>query len=259
VNDSNPNAPTPLTVHGEPTEEALSRRRAMQWVLSAVAASQVPSRFASGQEKVPIPASSRPSDRTTPHQEGSFDQNKPGGHVPGGYGVDPVLNKAHKPGEFWPLTFDANQKKLATALADTIIPKDKWGPAASELGVVAMIDEWISAPYDDQKADRPIILDGMKWLEAESQKRFTKNFADLDETQKHAICDDICFTAKAKEEFKAGAVFFNKFRDLAASAYYATPAGWQAVGYVGNTMLKTFDGPPPEVLKRLGIEIAEKE
>ena len=31
-------------------------------------------------------------------------------------------------------------------------------------------------------------------------------------------------------------------------------AGWQAIGYVGNTMLSTFDGPPQEVLDILKIE-----
>jgi hypothetical protein len=38
-----------------------------------------------------------------------------------------------------------------------------------------------------------------------------------------------------------------------AGAYYATPAGWKAIGYVGNTPLTSFDGPPAEVLEKLGV------
>ena len=45
-----------------------------------------------------------------------------------------------------------------------------------------------------------------------------------------------------------------KFRALAASAYYGTEAGWKAIGYVGNVPLASFDGPPKEVLEKLGVE-----
>ena len=41
---------------------------------------------------------------------------------------------------------------------------------------------------------------------------------------------------------------------LRLGAYYATPQGWEAIGYVGNIPLTSFDGPPPEVLKQLGVE-----
>ena len=37
------------------------------------------------------------------------------------------------------------------------------------------------------------------------------------------------------------------------AAAYATPAGWEAIGYVGNVALPKFDGPPAEVLAKLGV------
>ena len=49
-------------------------------------------------------------------------------------------------------------------------------------------------------------------------------------------------------------MFFARFRGLAAGAYFATPPGWKAIGYVGNIPLASFAGPPPEVLARLGVE-----
>lgn len=169
------------------------------------------------------------------------------------YGGDPNLLKVYEPGDLWPLTFTDAQRKTASVLADLIIPKDRLGPAASEVGVPAMIDEWISAPYPEQQADRPIVLQGLAWLDAEAQKRFGKPFAQLEATQHHAICDDICFTETAKPPFREAAEFFSKFRSICAGAYYATPAGFQAIGYVGNVPLEKFDGPPPEVLQRLGV------
>ena len=241
----------PLTVRGT-RPGGVSRREALQWVLAAVAASALPTPTGT-HPGGPAAAFGQEVGRTPTPQENAATQP---GHPPHGYGTDPQPQKFYKPGDFWPLTFTPAQKKAATALADTILPKDQYGPAASEVGVVEMIDEWVSAPYPNQQADRPVILDGLAWLDAESAKRFgggEKSFADLSAEQKHAVCDDICYTGTAKPEFKKAAHFFSRFRSLCAGAYYATPAGWKAIGYVGNVALPSFDGPPPEVLKMLDV------
>lgn len=171
-----------------------------------------------------------------------------------GYGTDPALSKIYNPGDVWPLTLSASEKAAATALADVIFPADDLGPAASALRVPDYIDEWVSAPYPDQRAVRPVILDGLAWLDAESQKRFSKSFAMAGAEQKRALCDDIAWPPHAKPEHKKGAEFFIAFRMLASIAYYGTPDGWSAIGYVGNVPLAAFDGPPKEVLERLGLE-----
>jgi hypothetical protein len=171
-----------------------------------------------------------------------------------GYGSDPDLSKFYQPGDFWPLTLTKARRETVTTLADLILPADHLGPAASEVHVPEMIDEWVSAPYPAQQKDRDQLLPGLQWLEDESTKRFAKSFPALGEAEKRAIADDICWPADAKPEFKKAAAFFIKFRSLAASAYYGTEAGWKAIGYVGNVPLVKFDGPPQEVLDKLGIE-----
>jgi hypothetical protein len=75
----------------------------------------------------------------------------------------------------------------------------------------------------------------------------------LEDAQKKLICDDICYTGKATPQFQSAARFFSLFRSICASAYYATPEGWKAIGYVGNIPLPSFDGPPQEVLDKLGV------
>ena len=227
----------PVTVNGQRVG-GMSRREAIQWVMSAVAASS-------------LPALAQEVGRTPTPQEEAARQPKP--TTDKGYGTDPDMMAEHRPGAFWPLSFTPAQKKTAGALADTIIPADKLGPAASQVGSVEMIDEWISAPYPDQLKDRPIVLEGLAWLEAESTRRFKKSFADLLTEQKHRICDDIAFIETATPQFKKAAEFFARFRWITAAAYYATPAGWDAIGYVGNVALASFDGPPPEVLEKLGV------
>lgn len=170
-----------------------------------------------------------------------------------GYGRDPNLLEYYRPGDLWPLTFTTKQRQAATALCDVIIPADDKSPAASTLKVPDFIDEWISAPYPDQQADRRQILEGLAWLDAESNKRFQKVFAELTEAQQRRICDDICCAPQAKPEFKTAAYFFSKFRNLTASGFYTTVQGWKDIQYVGNVALTQFDGPPPEVLAFLKL------
>ena len=170
-----------------------------------------------------------------------------------GYGTDPDLMREWKPGGPWPLTLGVQARLTTAALCDLIIPADDVSPAASSVGVVDFIDEWISAPYPQQRGDREIILPGLEWLDAESQKRFGKAFAALDVKQKSAIADDICSPARARPEFATAAKFFSKFRDLTAGGFYTTPVGMKDIGYTGNVALEKFAGPPPEVLKKLGL------
>jgi hypothetical protein len=203
----------------------MERRAAIKWMLAAAATAAVlePAGFAA----------------TTPAATG--------------YGTDPDLVKNYKPGDVWPLTFTAAQRATAAALCDTIIPADATSPAASAVHVPDFLDEWISAPYAAHAADRKTILDGLAWIEAEAQKRFGASFPDLVLRQKNAICDDVCSPAKTKPEFRTAGQFFRRYRDLTAGGYYTTPEGMKAIGYTGNVPLATFDGPPPEVLQRLGL------
>jgi hypothetical protein len=169
-----------------------------------------------------------------------------------GYGTDPDLQKEWKSGDPWPLTLTKSARATAAALCDLIIPADEVSPAASSVGVVDFIDEWISAPYPAMRGDRPVVLNGLLWIEAESQKRFQKAFAALGDAQRAQIADDIC-TTKSKAEFAEAARFFAKFRDLTAGGFYTTPVGMKDIGYTGNVPLTKFDGPPIEALKKAGL------
>jgi hypothetical protein len=207
----------------------LDRRTAIKWMLTATAAVAITERklFAA-----PAPAAAPATV---------------------GYGTDPLLNKDYKPGDFWPLTLTGAQRRTAAALCAVIIPAEGGVPSAADLHVHDFIDEWISAPYPDQQKDRDIVVPGLGWIDAEAWRRFGKNFADLEEKQKTAICDDLCHAPDAKPEHSEGAKFFAKFRDLTTSGFFTTPEGMKDLGYVGNMPLAEFKGPPREVLEKLGL------
>jgi hypothetical protein len=206
----------------------MDRRTSIKWMLAAAAAMQT-AQLRAGDPAARVVAANQ-----------------------AGYGTDPDLVKEWKPGEPWPLTLSEDARLTTAALCDLIIPADERSPAASAVGVVDFIDEWISAPYPAQRADREIVLPGLLWIEAESQKRFGKGFAALADAQKAAIADDICST-RSKPEFATAAKFFARFRDLTAGGFYTTPVGMKDIGYVGNVPLERFDGPPLEVLKMAGL------
>jgi hypothetical protein len=119
---------------------------------------------------------------------------------------------------------------------------------------VEFLDEWISAPYEAQQGDRKEMLEGLVWLDRESQQRFSQAFADLSQARQTAIADDICWLAKAKEGHKQAASFFAKFRNLAAGGFYTTPAGMKDIGYRGNAPLLKFEGPPADIRAKVGLD-----
>ncbi|HZC87742.1 MAG TPA: gluconate 2-dehydrogenase subunit 3 family protein [Steroidobacteraceae bacterium] len=170
-----------------------------------------------------------------------------------GYGTDPDLLKTYHPGEVWPLTLTAPQRQLAGVLSDLIIPADEHSGSASSVGVVDFIDEWVSAPYPDCRRDRPLVLAGFGWLDAEAARRFGKGFVALDAGQRTGICDDICDAARAAPARGDAARFFAVYRDLTAAGFYSTPVGREDLGYIGNVPLKHFDGPPVELLRKLNL------
>lgn len=168
-------------------------------------------------------------------------------------GPDPVLNKDYKPGELWPLVMTPAQRRAAAALADLIIPPDQGGLKPSQLAVHEFIDEWISSPYDQTAKDRPIILEGLDFLDAEARRRHQLAFAELSPAQQSGIADDICGATTVAKAYRPQVRFFERFRYLAAGGYFTTPQGMQELGYVGNRPTPTFAGPTPEALKHLGL------
>lgn len=218
----------------------IDRRTTLKWVMAAaVQSSNARAWGGAGQEAIAAGGGPAAGDARAP--TGS------------GYGTDPDLSRVYHPGELWPLTLSAAERRTAAVLCDLILPADERSPSASSVGVVDFLDEWVSAPYPQQQADRPIVLTGLHWLDDESTRRFATTFAALDEVRQRAICDDICHEQTAAEGFAEAAHFFARYRDLTAGGFYSTPEGRRDIGYIGNVPRATFEGPPLQVLRTVGL------
>lgn len=210
----------------------MDRRNSLQWMLAAMALPELTGAAVAAPQR-------RATGRTNPMA---------------GYGTDPVLTGRHQVGALWPLRFDAAQRRCAAALCALIIPADEQSPNAAELEVHQFIDEWVSAPYPQQKKDRTLIVDGLAWIDAEAQRRFGgRVFAALTDSEQTQIADEICWKQKATPALEQAAAFFARFRDLTAGGFYTTPQGTKDLGYAGNRPSATFEGPSETVLKIVGV------
>ena len=161
-----------------------------------------------------------------------------------GIGKDPNLTDPVVP---WPLTLTAAQLETTAELADLILPGEGAIPAPSKVGVPAFINEWVSAPYPDQHADRVLIINGLAWLDEESKVRNGVPFIRAEASAQKAILDDIAFKDKVKPGLEKPAEFFARMRSLTLGAFYTTREGWADIGYMGNTPgTGDYAGPTPE-------------
>ncbi len=153
----------------------------------------------------------------------------------------------------WDMLLTEGEMATVAALADMIIPADERSPSATAVGAHHFVNEWVSAPYEGQARDLVLVRGGLVWLNAESVERFDRTFSDLSDDERGAILDDIRYLPEAAPEFRTGARFFDKMRDLVATGFWTTDEGMVDLGYQGNVPLPSFDGPPRDVLDRLGL------
>jgi len=154
-----------------------------------------------------------------------------------GYGLDPRLIDAKAP---WPRTLTPGQRAAVSALCDFILPAEGTAPSASAIGVHELIDEWVSAPYPEQVADRALFLSGLDWMDAKAGGRF----AAATPAARSAVLEAVPAAA-------APAGFYARFRRIVIGAYYTTEAGFADIGYIGNQTLAAYPPPSAEVIAAL--------
>lgn len=171
-----------------------------------------------------------------------------------GYGTDPDMADKKAP---WPLTLTPAQRALVRLCADMILPPAAGQKPPSALAIDAFVDEWVSAPYARQAADRAAIIPGLAWLDAEAKRRFGRDFAQAGEAQRRAIFDAIAWRERVAPGLAEAATFFARLRGLVIIGYYTTPEGEAELGYAGNTPIAgVYPGAPPEAIAHLKAQLA---
>jgi gluconate 2-dehydrogenase gamma chain len=167
--------------------------------------------------------------------------------------VDNAMRAAAEGTPFAPKFFTPAEFRTARILADMIIPRDERSGSASDAGVLEFMDFTM---IDRPNAQKWMRL-GLAWIDAQSNTRFGKPFADATESQRAAILNDIAWPERATPAMADGVSFFNRFRDMTASGFWSSRVGVKDLKYEGNTFAPDWNGCPPAALTKLGVTYAK--
>ncbi len=164
-----------------------------------------------------------------------------------GYGRDPNLLSRSVT---WSKTLGKSELATLKALVDIILPAESPHPSASEVGIEGFLDEWVSAPYPQMRADRTLILTGLAAVNEATHEQHGVRFEDAEPTSQAAIFEQLCGKLSHTR-------FASRLIELVCGGYYTTSEGHAAIGYVGNVALAFFLGPPSEVVRHLQISLIQ--
>lgn len=163
--------------------------------------------------------------------------------------VDAALKSTAEGATYAPKFFTAAEFRTARMLADMMIPRDERSGNASDAGVPEFMDFMMI----DRPSNQKWMRDGLAWLDAESNTRFSKPFADATSAQREQILNDIAWPARAPAGLTPGVSFFNRFRDLTSTGFWSSRIGVKDLQYQGNLFVPEWNGCPPAALNKLGV------
>lgn len=105
-----------------------------------------------------------------------------------------------------------------------------------------------------------VILNGLSWLDTESNKKFNVDFIILTQDQQCEIIDSIAFHDPkiAIEEQPPQIKFFYVVRGLTLTGFYTSKIGITSLGYQGNEP-NVWDGVPKDVLEECNMSYDDVE
>ncbi len=145
--------------------------------------------------------------------------------------------------------FDDHQWRTVHVLSDLIIPADDRSGSASDAGVPEFIDDWLAfREAEDGNANFTAqIQGGLMWLDAESNRLFSKDFAEAAVSDQKQILDRIAWPARVAPADHPWATFFSKYRDLTVSGFFSSKIGVADLPYLGNRAVAQWKGCDPKV------------
>ncbi|MCZ2480460.1 gluconate 2-dehydrogenase subunit 3 family protein [Aquirufa nivalisilvae] len=143
---------------------------------------------------------------------------------------------------------NAHELATITILSDIIIPADGKSGSASQSGVTKFIEFIVK----DKPEFKTPMRGGLRWLDGESKRRFSKLFTEITPKQRIEIVEDIAYPEKVKPQFSQGVNFFTLMRNLTATGFYTSRIGLDDLAYKGNTP-NDWKGVPDDILKQYGL------
>jgi gluconate 2-dehydrogenase gamma chain len=150
--------------------------------------------------------------------------------------------------------FNAADTALLGVLANIIIPRDAKSGSATDSGAIPYMDFVVG---DGSERSKTAWRDGLRWFDEEAGRRFNKTFVAATEAERTQIIELVAWPARAAAELRPQVDFFNRLRDLTASAFFSSRMGVEDLGYLGGVVNPEWKGAPPEALRELGVSYDE--
>lgn len=142
-------------------------------------------------------------------------------------------------GVYKPRALTAHEFKTLQHLADWIIPPEGAGPGGAGAGAAEFIDTLCAG----SARMAAIFTGGLAWLDHAMRRRAGAAFLAAKPDEQRALLDLIAYRKNASAELNPGIEFFDWARRLVVDAWTTSPAGYQALGYMGNRGMTTFQVP----------------
>ena len=138
-----------------------------------------------------------------------------------------------------PKVFDAQQNETVVVLSELIIPETDT-PGAK----VAKVNEYIDSVLADSKPEtRDQFLQGLTWLDLQSQQRFNQRFVNAAPEHQVAFLTELSTATDPTPDQRRGVEFFRAIRAMTIAGYYTSEAGLlQEIGDPPQLFFTEFTG-----------------
>jgi gluconate 2-dehydrogenase gamma chain len=163
-----------------------------------------------------------------------------------------VAEEKKAAGVYKPKLFTSSEYATLRRLAELIMPADEKSKSAVDAGAPEFID-LLASSNPELGA---IYTGGIAWLDRQMVERHGQPFVKATPEQQTAMLDLVAYRKNETPELGPGIVFFDWARKMVVDAYYTSPVGVRAIGYMGNRGMGTFQVPAAAIayaVKRSGL------
>ncbi|MEY2413313.1 MAG: hypothetical protein QOD84_1919 [Acidobacteriaceae bacterium] len=138
--------------------------------------------------------------------------------------------------------FNPDEFRIVEILTAMIIPTDD-APGAKEAQVANYIDFVVFSAAEFEPLLQKKWIDGLAFLERESQKQFSKSFREVDEANRIKLLTDMSAPERDPKAQHEGFAFFSVLKDITVEGFYTSKIGLiDVLDYQGMNYMPDFPG-----------------
>jgi gluconate 2-dehydrogenase gamma chain len=157
-------------------------------------------------------------------------------------GMHHEIQEPESAATYSPQFFNADEFRTVEILAAMIIPTDD-APGAKEAQVANYIDFVVFSAAEFEPTLQSKWIDGLAFLEHESQKQFSKSFREVDEGDRIKLLTDMSALERDSKAHHEGFAFFSVVKDMTVEGFYTSKIGLiDVLDYQGMNYMPDFPG-----------------